>query len=169
MTDDEQKVADLTELLTRLGAPDPSAWARSEVEEDIPQVARYLFLRQAWQHVVADGDTSWIDAWRELAAQAPSAPCAGIGPALERLSAAGIDRDDLTTVVRVMQYSVLFGLCYLLDDPGAAEPEVEELGWALVEVDADGDVGRHIGALHESLLETDPTGREMRPRDDRDA
>jgi hypothetical protein len=40
---DEQRVADLTELLTRLGATDPAAWARSEVEEDIPQVARYLF------------------------------------------------------------------------------------------------------------------------------
>jgi len=161
---DQQRLADLTELLTRLGAPDPSAWARSELEEDIPQVARYLFLRQAWQHVVGDGDQTWIDAWRDLAAQSPSAPCAGIGPALERLLAAGADRDDLTTVVRVMQYSTLFGLCYLLDDPGDVEPEVAELGWALVEVDEEGTVGRHIGALHESLLETDPSGREMRPR-----
>jgi hypothetical protein len=162
---DQQRLADLTELLTRLGAPDPSAWARSELEEDIPQVARFLFLRQAWQHVVVDGDKIWIDAWRDLAAQSPSAPCAGIGPALERLIAAGADRDDLTTVVRVMQYSTLFGLCYLLDDPGEVEPEVAELGWALVEVDEEGTVGRHIGALYESLLETDPSGREMRPRD----
>lgn len=161
---DPQRLADLTELLTRLGAPDPSGWARSELEEDIPQVARFLLLRQAWQHVVADGDQAWIDAWRDLSAQSPSAPCAGIGPALERLLAAGADRDDLTTVVRVMQYSTLFGLCYLLDDPGDVEPEVAELGWALVEVDAEGTVGRHIGALHESLLETDPSGREMRPR-----
>jgi hypothetical protein len=165
VTDDEQRVADLTELLTHLGASDPSAWARSEVEEDIPQVARYLFLRQAWQHVVPEDDSSWIEVWREMAAQSPAAPGAGIGPALERLQAAGVNREDLTTVVRVMQYSTLFGLCYLLDDPGAAEPEVEDLGWALVEVDPEGNVGRHIGALHESLLETDPSGREMRPRD----
>ena len=68
---EEQRVADLTELLTRLGATDPGAWARSEVEEDIPQVARFLFLRQAWQHIVADGDTTWIEAWRDLAAQSP--------------------------------------------------------------------------------------------------
>lgn len=162
---DEQRIADLTELLTRLGAPDPSAWARSEVEEDIPQVARYLFLRQAWTHVIADGDDAWIDAWRELAAQSPAAPCAGIGPALERLLAAGVDRDDLSTVVRVMQYSTLFGLCYLLDDPGEVEPEAAEVAWALVEVDDEGTVGRHLGALHESLLETDPSGREMRPRE----
>ena len=121
---EEQRVADLTELLTRLGATDPAAWARSEVEEDIPQVARYLFLRQAWQHVVADGDTTWIDAWRDLAGQSPDAPCAGIGPALERLLAAGARPDDIATVVRVMQYSTLFGVCYLLDDPGTVEPEV---------------------------------------------
>ena len=159
---EEQRVADLTELLTRLGATDPAAWARSEVEEDIPQVARYLFLRQAWQHVVADGDTTWIEAWRDLAAQSPDAPCAGIGPALERLLDAGARPEDIATVVRVMQYSTLFGVCYLLDDPGTVEPEVAELGWALVEVDEEGTVGRHIGGLHESLLETDPSGREMR-------
>jgi hypothetical protein len=159
---EEQRVADLTELLTRLGATDPVAWARSEVEEDIPQVARYLFLRQAWQHVVADGDTTWIDAWRDLAALSPDAPCAGIGPALERLLAAGARPDDIATVVRVMQYSTLFGVCYLLDDPGTVEPEVSDLGWALVEIDEEGTVGRHIGGLHESLLETDPSGREMR-------
>ena len=163
---DEQRVADLTELLTRLGASDPSAWARSEIEEDIPQLARYLFLRQAWTHVVADGDTTWIDAWRELAAQSPHAPCAGIGPALERLLAAGARPEDIATVVRVMQYSTLFGLCYLLDDPGDVEPEVSEVAWALVEVDDEGTVGRHIGALQESLLETDPSGREMRPADE---
>jgi len=163
---DEQRVADLTELLTRLGATDPSAWARSEVEEDIPQLARFLFLRQAWTHVVADGDTTWIDAWRELASQSPHAPCAGIGPAMERLLAAGARPEDIATVVRVMQYSTLFGLCYLLDDPGDVEPEVSEVAWALVEVDDEGTVGRHIGALHESLLETDPSGREMRPADE---
>lgn len=163
---DEQRVADLTELLTRLGTTDPAAWARSEVEEDIPQVARYLFLRQAWRHVVADGDLTWIEAWRNLAAQSPAAPCAGIGPALERLLAAGARPADLATVVRVMQYSTLFGLCYLLDDPGEVELDVGELGWALVEVDEEGTVGRHIGALHESLLETDPSGREMRPAPD---
>jgi hypothetical protein len=160
---DDQRIADLTELLTRLGATDPAAWARSEVEEDIPQVARYLFLRQAWTHVVPERDDTWIDAWRELAAASPGAPCAGIGPALERLLAAGASREDLSAVVRVMQYSTLFGLCYLLDDPGEVEPEVADVAWALVEVDDEGTVGRHIGALHESLLETDPSGLEMRP------
>jgi hypothetical protein len=69
---DEQRIADLTEVFTRLGAPDPAGWARSEVEEGIPRLARYLFLRQAWQQVVAEDDTSWIDAWRRVSAACTS-------------------------------------------------------------------------------------------------
>jgi hypothetical protein len=39
------------------------------------------------------------------------------------------------------------------------------MAWALVQIGDDGDVLGNIGGLHESVLETDPTGREMRPRD----
>ena len=38
---------ELTELFRKLGARDPSAWARSQTSEKIPQLARFLFLRQA--------------------------------------------------------------------------------------------------------------------------
>jgi hypothetical protein len=31
-------------------------------------------------------------------------------------------------------------------------------------MDPEGLLGREIGGLHESVLETDPTGREMRPK-----
>jgi hypothetical protein len=63
-----------------------------------------------------------------------------------------------------MQAELLFSLCYLIEDPGDVEPEVEDVAWALVQVDAEGTVLDTIGGLHESVLETDPTGREMRPR-----
>jgi hypothetical protein len=73
--------------------------------------------------------------------------------------------------VRTMQYEILFSICYLMDDPHPATeglenapPELSSVGWALFEVDDQGHVGRPIGGLHESLLGTDPTGREMRPR-----
>jgi hypothetical protein len=39
------------------------------------------------------------------------------------------------------------------------------VGWGLFEVSEDGKVGRPIQGLHESVLQTDPTGREMRPKD----
>jgi hypothetical protein len=41
---------------------------------------------------------------------------------------------------------------------------VPRVGWALFEVDDNGRPLREIGMLQESVLETDPTGREMRPR-----
>ena len=48
---------------------------------------------------------------RNAATREPDAPCAGIGPALQRLLAEGVNPQDLTDVVRVMQYELLFGLC----------------------------------------------------------
>jgi hypothetical protein len=42
----------LTALFEKLGAADPDGWARSQLEEDIPQLARFLFLRQAWRAIV---------------------------------------------------------------------------------------------------------------------
>jgi hypothetical protein len=69
-----------------------------------------------------------------------------------------------------MQYGLLFDVCYLLDDPYSAlegieglPPELEGFSWGLFEVDDEDRVGRPISGLHESVLETDPTGREMRP------
>ncbi len=62
------------------------------------------------------------------------------------------------------QAELLFGLCYLLGDPGALEPEIAELGWTLQLLDEDENMLGAIDGLHESVLQTDPTGREMRPR-----
>jgi hypothetical protein len=53
---------------------------------------------------------------------------------------------------------------YLLDDPGDLEGEVEDVYWGLVEFNENGVPIGPIAGLHESVLEMDPTGREMRPR-----
>jgi hypothetical protein len=155
----------LTELFTKLGAEEPESWAKSQVEEGINQLGRFLFLRQAWREVINEDDQSWIQAEISHSEQYPQAPCSGIGPALERLLDKGVDPQDITDVVRIMQYQLLFRLCYLLSDPGDLEPEVRHISWALVQIDSDtGEIVGGINALHESVLETDPTRREMRPR-----
>ena len=153
----------LTELFARLGAAAPAAWAGSQTREGIPQLARFVFLRQAWRAIVRPGDTSWIAAQRAHAASAPEAPFAGTGLALNRLLAQGAQESDLTELVRGMQAELLHALCYLLTDPGELEAEVADLRWALVQIDDEGRVLGDLEALHESVLETDPTGREMRP------
>jgi len=151
---------ELTELFRKLGAQDPEGWAHSQVTEGIPQLARYLFLRQAWRRVIGPDDRSWI--LEELRTN-PTGPGGGIVPALTRLLAVGAREDDLTTLVRVMQWQLLAGLCVLLEDPGDIEPEVADMEWQLFLIDENDTPIAPIGALIESVLETDPTGREMRP------
>jgi hypothetical protein len=161
---DSTDLADLTERFTRLGAPDPAAWARSQINEGIPQLARYLFLRQAWRQVLDEDDREWIDRAIANSRRRPDAPFAGVGAALTRLRTAGASDQDITDVARGMQVELLHAICYLLGDPGSVEPEAAEIAWALVQVGPEGEILDGIGALHESVLETDPTGREMRPR-----
>lgn len=157
------ELEELTNLFRKLGAREPEEWASSQLFEGINQLGRFLFLRQAWREVVPEDDHSWIQAQIDCSAQNTGAPCSGIGQALKNLLAKGADPQDITDVVRVMQYTLLFRLCYLLGDPGELEPEIQHISWGLVQLDEDGEVVDSIDALHESVLETDPTGREMRP------
>ena len=157
----------LTELFRKLGASDPEGWASSQVSEGINQLGRFLFLRQAWRSVVDESDDSWIQDQIDRSSRQPGAPCSGIGPALQSLRALGANPQDITDVVRVMQYELLFDLCYLVDDPGLVEEEVQDVSWALIQLNEEGEAVGEIAGLHESVLGTDPTGREMRPRNSR--
>jgi hypothetical protein len=159
-----RSLKDLERLFKLAGAPEPESWAEAEHEGGSPQLHRYLFLRQAWRLVVKDGDTSWLAAEMASSDKNPQQPGAGYGTALHRLLAAGADPRDISDVARHAQWQLLHGICYLLSDPDLREKEFEDVAWALFEVDASGEPARGIEALHESVLDTDPTGREMRPR-----
>jgi len=159
---------ELTELFRSLGAQDPARWAQSQSSEGINQLHRFLFLRQAWRQVIAEDDERWIE--RELgeATRYPAGPYAGVGHALSRLIALGASRSDIVDLARGMQAQTLFGICYLLGDPSISESNASDLGWTLVESNEDGEPSdRPIESLHESVLETDPSGRGMRPRNTR--
>jgi len=154
----------LAALFEKLGAGNPDGWARSQLEEGVPQLARFLFLRQAWRAIVDEGDSTWIATAITRAESKPDEPYAGVGHALRKLRGRGATDEELTDLVRGMQAELLFQLCYLLEDPGDVEPEVADVAWSLVQVDGDGNVLASVNGLHESVLETDPTRREMRPR-----
>src|SRR5258705_6557785 len=111
------QLEELTELFRKLGAPDPELWASSQVHEGFNQLGRFLFLRQAWRMLVDESD-QWIQAQIDYSRENAGAPCSGGGRALENLLAKGVNPQDITEVVRVMQYELLFRLCYLLNDPG---------------------------------------------------
>lgn len=152
-------ITDLTDLFAKLGARNPAGWAHSQVAEGIPQLAKFLFLRQAWRCIVAENDRHWIGEQREAD---PKVPGSSIASALDRVLSRGVDEKDLTTVVRVMQWQLLFALCCILDDPGKLEDDVKNVAWRLFQVDENGNPITAIAGLHESVLETEPSGREMR-------
>ncbi len=155
---------ELSALFRQLGAPDPEAWARSQVDEGIAQLHRFLFLRQAWRLVLGEDATAWIDRSIAHTKKDPEGVFAGLGAALERAVAAGASREDLTQIARGMQAELLFQFCYLLSDSGLTEPELQGVGWGLFQTDEGGEAIGPIVGLHESVLELDPSGREMRPR-----
>ena len=156
---------DLTALFRKLGAREPELWARSQLNEGIPQLQRFLFLRQAWSLIVREDDMDWIHGEITRAQRRPDGPYAGVGHALQRCVEKGASAQDLTDIVRGKQAELLHYFCYLLGDPSFTEKELSDLQWGLFEIDMDGNpIPPGIGMLHESVLETDPTGREMRPR-----
>lgn len=168
MTNEDTELTELTELFRSLGARGPDQWASSQIREKIPQLHRYLFLRQAWAQVVDETDDSWIERVIDAASRSPEGPFSGQGQAIQRMLSLGVQRTDIVDLVRSSQAETISGLCYLLDDPSLYDEEnerVRSLGWALVATNENFEpTGEVISGLHESVLETDPTGREMRPR-----
>jgi hypothetical protein len=81
----------LAKLFRKLGAPDPASWAHSQVAEEMPQLARFLFLREAWKRVVPDGGQTWIAEQLKVDVNKPGG---GIVPALKRVLALGAEPDD---------------------------------------------------------------------------
>jgi hypothetical protein len=157
---------ELTSLFRRFGAKNPELWAASQVDQGIPQLARFLFMKAAWEHIPREGDSGWIDREVERSEQHPSEPYAGLGAALALCRDKGVPDSALTELARCLQAQMLFTIGYVIDGP-AYSYTVEGLDWSLFQVDEHGNpYGEPISGLHESVLDFDPTEREMRPRGD---
>lgn len=156
---------ELTDLFRKLGAQDPEQWAHSQAAEGIPQLLRFLFLKDAWSFVCPDGDSSWIDRQIEYAEKHSHAPYAGLGQAFARCRAAGVSDKDLIEIARCLQAQMIFEIGYLLDGGSLTDiSDEEQVTWGLFQTNESGvPFGPAVGGLHESVLEMDPTGREMRP------
>ncbi len=94
------------------------------------------FLREVWGQIINSPMLElWIDNVIATAKRHPDAPFADLGAALERMLEKGVSRRDMSLIMRFASYDAVFGLLYMLDDPG-----VDDM----------------IG-LHESLLTADPS------------
>jgi hypothetical protein len=160
---DPKVLQELAEIFRRYGAEEPEEWARSELEEGVPQLAIFSFARAMWACVADEDDDRWIDQEIEWSKHRPNDPCAQIGPALAEMLSKGVSRRAITDLVRVIQYGALYHVASLID--GAIQEDVPIRRWRLYQVNEDDHLVANIGGLHEVLLSLDPTGREMRPRE----
>lgn len=128
---------DLRDKFEALGADDPDSWASSEITENIPQLARFRFLRGMWSIVDGHGPST--------------GPAHEAGDAArKRLLALGAAPEDLRAIARTAAFDALFSALCFLDDPG--DDEVPGLpGWALVETSGGEPTGRLVQGLHEDL------------------
>lgn len=141
---------ELIAQFAKLGANNPEAWADSQFNEEIPQLHRFVFLRQAWGAVLDPANVHWLDNLKR-----------GGGPVAEaivRLETAGASALDLAALVRAEQQDLLFSVCFQMDDAGASEPSIDGVTWGLFVTDDKGGPVEPLTGLHESVSDTDPIG-----------
>ncbi len=181
---DRARAASLAEQFRALGAEEPEAWALSEVEDGIPQLARFIFLRRVWRSALEwqlppeawfaerepapsdeDLDEAEDDADGSASAEAGVAEAdedaepafQDAQQAVQRILAAGVDPADLQEVARAVFLHAVFDVVHTVDD--GHDPEVGEgmPGWLLTEVGGDLILtGRMLDKLHEDLFTTEP-------------
>jgi len=148
----------LVEQLVRLGVDDPQGTARSEIAEDIPQVAYARLERLVRVNLMSRRQTMdiwWANLQRERDSRPESRPA--VVEAIGKCLAAGITLEELGVIVEDVASETAKGFAYLLGDP--YDDELGDLSdlpsWALVEVSSEDDgaelTGRMLSGLHEFL------------------
>lgn len=156
---------ELAKIFQKLGANDPQGWASSEINEGIPQLLRFLILKQITESISPTDSTDWIESEINNALKFPDAPYAGLGHGLEQCLKLGVSKEDLTEIARCLKMQTAFFILSALEGADQELEEVSEIDWGIFQIDADGNpLNIQAGGLHESVLEFDPEGREMRPK-----
>jgi hypothetical protein len=174
---DRARAEALAETFRGLGAEEPEAWALSEVEDGIPQLARFIFLRRLWR-----GAEAWTQApadWfvdrdpepaeedvddEDSAAEASVVEGEDAEPAffavqqaVQRILAAGADPEDLKEVARAVFLHAVFDAVQTVDEGYNPDAGEGMPGWLLTEVGGDLVLtGRMLDKLHEDLFTTEP-------------
>jgi hypothetical protein len=153
---DQKRARALTERFRSLGARDPESWARSEISEGIPQLARFLVLNTLKKHA--------LDYWRLTGALDETAKeDKSVDAVLKQLRQSGFRDADIAAFAQKVAAITAWQVVHMLDEGCDVDADDKLPGWALEELDADGaPTGRRIGGLHESFYEFDPT----HPHDD---
>ncbi len=135
----------LLEKLEKSGSRDPLSWALSEVQENIPQFARFSMLKGLVEIVDdVEGNIGLSDDVDEDYRE-------DIFEIQKRLIKA-ISEEELNAFLKSYTKGVMYQVANLIDEGNAGADN--QPGWVLSEINNDGDLtGRFINGLHESLSE----------------
>ncbi|HST60189.1 MAG TPA: hypothetical protein VLK84_15895 [Longimicrobium sp.] len=167
---DRARAATLAETFRGLGAEEPEAWALSEVEDGIPQLARFLLLRSVWRSAEQwkSPPAEWFGEQEGLDEDADEADDPGRAEdaepaflaaqqAVQRILAAGVDPGDLKEIARAVFLHTAFDAVHTVDEGHDPEAGDGLPGWLLIELDAEfTTTGRAMVGLNEDLLTTEP-------------
>lgn len=144
-----------TRLFAKLGVSEPEQWAIAEITENLGNLPRVAFLRQAWDEVPRSNDAAWVEKWMQHARKQPAE--APIVAAYERLAALGASNGDLATILRGVMGRFLYRVSYLLDDPSLSDEELQEAAsWGLYHESDVEEPSRRLGCIHELVFTVDP-------------
>lgn len=141
---ENSRFKDLCEQLKAAGATDPKSWVKSELQENIPQVARFLVLK-GLTDIYHDVDENIgemdiysdevTDVYQKLASQ--------------------FDNQELKRLLHFYGKSVISKVIDMLDQ-GYLYDVNDKVGWSLMELNEQGETtDRLIQGLHEDFLEFD--------------
>lgn len=141
---ENSRFKDLCEQLKAAGATDPKSWVKSELQENIPQVARFLVLK-GLTDIYRDVDENIgemdiysdevTDVYQKLASQ--------------------FDNQELKRLLHFYGKSVISKVIDMLDQ-GYLYDVNDKVGWSLMELNEQGETtDRLIQGLHEDFLEFD--------------
>lgn len=138
--------ANLCQQLNDAGAKNPKSWANSELQENIPQFARFLMLRgltDIYQDV--DCNLGEMDNYSSSALAT-----------YEKLTSV-FDEKELKKFLHIYGRALIGNVIDLLDE-GYLYDVTEKVGWGLMELDENGTTtDRLIQGLHEDYLEFEET------------
>ncbi|QIG04494.1 hypothetical protein [Proteus sp. ZN5] len=133
---------DLCEQLKAAGATNPKSWANSELQENIPQFARFLVLKGLTDiYRDVEGNLSEMDIYSDEAIE------------IHQKLASQFNEPELKELLHFYGKSIIGKVIDMLDQ-GYLYDVNDNIGWSLMELDNKGTTtDRLIQGLHEDFLE----------------
>ena len=160
LDDETRKIADQKlAILRQFNANDPLGWVSSEMRENIPQVARFLFLHRVRSEVI-NGHLQFtipenVDSGKSLS---PLKQLQVGEEAFNRLVASGVNQEDLIQVARATACRTALNFVEMLD--GVSYSDIDTIAnvpsWSIMETVEENNerklTGRTLDGLHESIF-----------------